>query len=222
MVINNSLKINTFLIKKYTTSSLNNSIDNNLFWYDENGKNLFNNKQIQIIKNSIIKDFNQDIDHNLYLAMEKKYCIYKYQKGNNIGKYCNRKIYIKNGKYIEYYCSRHNKDYEKNERKYFLRRRCEFIKDNGEQCKNHSKYDNFCFIHKHSNVNIDPFIKLNKLRNIYYKKIKKKKHNNYFKQNNNKKKPKIKQPSQSFFKNNKYYYHNPINLYVEELNSDIL
>lgn len=236
MVINESLNINTCKVKKNITYLLENIIEENLLYFDINGKDILNQKQKERIKNNIIKDFNQNINYKLYLSIEKNYCIHKFNKGINFGKYCNRKIYIKDGENIQYYCSRHNKTYNVIPRNYEKRKRCEYVRDNGLQCKNHTKYNNFCYVHKHHNIKIDPFLKLNKLRELYYKNIKKKrkKHiNNYFKQNNYKKdkKPKLVTDNQNVFhKNDKSHnfhhiqnmnhFNNISNLYVKELNSN--
>lgn len=182
MVINESLNINTCNIKKRITQLLRNLIDENLYYLDINGKNILNQKQKEIIKKNMINNFNQNIDYNLYLSISKNYCVHKFNKGINVGKYCNRKIYIKNGDNIDLFCSRHNKSYNVTSRNYEKRNQCEYIKNNNIQCKHYAnKNSTFCFMH-HYKENKDEFhfnynhiIKLNKLRNIYYKKIKKKK-----------------------------------------------
>lgn len=217
MIINNSLRINTCSIKKNLTKLLINIIDTNLFYIDSDGNDILDLDQKKIIKKNILNDLKQNINYNLYLSIEDGYCIHKFQKGKRIGEYCNRKIYIKNGKNIELYCSRHNNNYDITPRNYEKNNQCEYIRTNGLQCKNHSKYNNFCFVHKNNSFVMDPFIKLNKLRNIYYQNIKKKRKKrieNYFKQN---KKEKQKEKD----KNNKHYLHNPTNLYVEESSSGI-
>lgn len=233
MVINSSLRINTNFIKKTIKNTLNKNINDNLYFLDNYGNDIFNDKQKNVIKNNIIKDFFNEIDYNLYLSIDRNCCVYKFQKGKKCGEYCNRKIYIKTGNDVELYCSRHNDNYEKNIRKYIIHKRCDYIKENKEQCRNYSKYNGFCFTHKNSNCNIDPFIRLNKLRNIYYKKIKKKKHNIYFKQNKkentkfNNTKNKYSQNVNIHQNNNNYFHHtqhmnnfdNTINLYVKRTNS---
>lgn len=189
MIINNSLNINTYSIKKNITNLLDNVIEDNLYYLDLNGKDILNQKQKEIIKKNILNNFKQNIDYNLYLSIEKGYCIHQFCKGTNVGKYCNRRIYIKDCNNINLFCSRHNKNYNVIQRTYEKNNRCEYIRENGLQCRNHSKYNKFCFVHKHHNIKIDPFIRLNKLRDIYYKKIKikrKKSINNYKKKNSEK------------------------------------
>lgn len=228
MVINNSLRINTKFIKKTIENTLNQNINNNLYFLDNSGNNIINNKQKNVIKNNIIKDFLGVMDYNLYLSIDKNYCIYKFQKGKKYGKYCNRKIHIKTDNDVEFYCSRHNKNYDANQRTYEKRKQCDYIRDNGLRCKNHRIYNNFCYVHKHHNIKIDPFLKLNKLRDLYYKNIKKKRKkqiDNYSKQN---KKLKSNAHFYTFKKNNnnKYFhinqginnFDNAESLYVKNLN----
>lgn len=210
MVINDSLKINTNFIKRTFKDTLDKNINDNLYYLDKYGNDVLNKEQKNIIKKNIIKDFLNEIDYNLYLSIERNYCVYRFQKGKRYGEYCGRKIYIKNGNNIHLFCSRHNTSYIINPRNYEKRKQCEYIRNNGLQCKNHIKYNNFCFIHKHHNNKVDAFIKLNELRNKYYQNIKKrrkKRIKNNFEQNN-------KNNKNTFHKNNKRFIYNNNNLYI--------
>ena len=234
MVINNTLTINTNNIKKNIVNSLSKAINTDLYYIDTNGKDIINQDKKEIIGKNIIKNFLKEIDYILYLSMENNRCIYKFQKGKRVGEYCNRKIYIKT-KNINFYCSRHNKTYDVMSRNYNIRKQCEHIKKDNTKCKHYvNNNSNFCFIHNFKEkesefiFNYNYIQKLNRLRNIYYKKVKKKKCNNFFKQNKSSPNGELSQNKKNnnfshlnFHKKHKNHFDNPTNLYIENSNYEL-
>lgn len=221
MIETNNVIINQNILNIKIQENIKNTLNNNLFWIDINGKNIFNEKQKNIITKNIIKEFSYNMNSCIYSSIDYNYCIHKYKNGKNVGKYCMAKIRIKsNDNKNKYLCSRHCRNYESNERNYNKRERCKYIRNNGMQCKHFSNNKiNYCYIHYKDEANKFIFnskhiLKLNILRNIYYKKLKYRKklkkenlNSNICIYKKNRKKIKlIKNDQNSFYKNNNNNY----------------
>lgn len=130
---------------------------------------------------------------NIYCSSEK-ICMHIYKNGNKAGEICGAKIFIKTeNKLQKFLCSRHCRDYISKNRSYNrINKRCNHIRNNGEQCKHKCDQNKeYCYIHKKfyneliindndRNVNFNAIKKLEKRRNLYilkkYDKIKYNKH----------------------------------------------
>ena len=198
MVRTNNAMIDINLINKYINKEITNSLDNNLYWFDKDGKNIITEKQKNIITKNIIKEIN--MKNIIEESIDYNYCTHKYKNGKNIGKYCMSKIRVKaNDNKNKYLCSRHCRNYEPNGRNYVKKDRCLYVRNNGIQCKHFSNNKaNYCYIHykyekdkeKEFIFNYGFILKLKKLRKLYLlKKHKKIKRNNlkiYYSNNFNK------------------------------------
>lgn len=163
---------------------------------------------------------------NIYCSSEKV-CMHTYNNGKKAGKICGAKIFIKtNNRLQKFKCSRHCRDYNTNSRNYINRNRCEYIRNNGIQCKHYSiKNKKFCYIHKYEenikfNIEMEKQCILNKLekrrKKYFLVKYNKNKHNNkniIIKYNNFLKNIEILEFYKffkSFNKYDKYSYYNKI------------
>lgn len=231
MVSTNNIMINENILNKKIKENIKNVLNNNLFWYDINGKNIFNEKQKNRIMKNIMKEFSYNMNGCIHNSIDYNYCIHKYRNGKNTGKYCMAKVRIEsNDNKNKFLCSRHCRNYNSNERNYSKRNRCKHIRDNGIQCKHFSNNKtDYCYIHckdekEEENrfiFNSKHILKLNLLRNIYYKKLKyrkkklkKEKQNKKENNKKNDKKIKLNTNDQNAFyqnnnKNNINYFDNP-------------
>lgn len=176
---NNMKKI---LWKKFDERIIN--VLNNVFYKNEN------NKHIDYLKESMIKELKDIMNSNnfLYLSMNYNYCVHKYKRGSKDGHFCGAKIFINpNDDSQKYLCSRHCKNYCTKSRKYSDKTpRCDYIRINGEQCKHICKNnDKYCYIHKkicgednYEYIKQKNIEKIKYRRNLYLK-IKKEKHKKY-------------------------------------------
>ena len=89
---------------------------------------LYNLNSIILSKKNIIKKISKKInnkikdlfstDHFLYLSMNDDFCVHKFKKGKNEGKFCGKKIRTNlNGKKNDYLCCSHSKEHIPTKRK---------------------------------------------------------------------------------------------------------
>lgn len=111
VVLNEFLPINILSLKTHISNKLIDIFDDNLDYYIETSTVIKKNDKKKLF-NNIVKDVKNlfSSDHFLYLIMDNNYCIHKYRKGKNEGKYCAKKIRSNNPKKV-YLCCSHDKDH---------------------------------------------------------------------------------------------------------------
>lgn len=94
---------------------------------------------------------------NIYLS-SNSICMHIHKNGKRAGEICGNKIFVKtDNKLQKYLCSRHCRDYIPKGRIYNEnRKRCSFIRNNGNMCKHICKQNNnYCYIHKKEEEHIE-------------------------------------------------------------------
>lgn len=121
---------------------------------------------------------------NIHCSSEKV-CMHIYKNGNKVGEICGAKVFIKTeNKLQRFLCSRHCRDYKSKNRSYNnVNKRCNYIRNNREQCRHKSEHNKeYCYIHKKFyneliinandkndiNVKFNVIKKLEKRRNLYF------------------------------------------------------
>lgn len=228
VILNNVVPVNYNKMKRLLLSKVDEKTKNiidRLFYNNEN-----KNKYTDYILKNINQDIKDIMDNNHYLDLfvNYNYCNHIYKHGKREGMMCCAKIFIKpNDKKNKYLCSRHCRNYNSKPREYSINKpRCNYIKNNGKQCKHIcSNFNRYCYIHeyieiennKYTNEKINKIEKFKFLRKLYFKnKYKsKRKYNNKNKKNKNKDKNKYLMInfykygiSKCFFKYEYFYNYN--------------
>lgn len=157
--------------------------------FDEYIENIENN---QNLKENYYKESLEKLRTNYFwfISSSTKICSHVYKNGKREGQICGAKVFIKtDNKLNKYLCSRHCRDYHIKSRKLKeYETYCNFIRNNGNQCKHKcNKYEKFCYIHKNLR-NLDEIKKIKKLeklkrlRKMYFQKKRKNNYNfsNYY------------------------------------------
>lgn len=170
VVLNNVLPVNYNKMNKIVLKESINKITNIIEDIFYNDKNKIKYRDL------ITKRFNEELkdiydsNHNIYLFMNNRYCVHRYKRGIREGHVCGAKIEINS---YDYLCSRHNRDYKTNNRVYTNNNiRCNYIRNNNQQCKHRcSEHNSYCYIHL-KNIEIykkNNLEKLKKMRINYFK-----------------------------------------------------
>lgn len=104
----------------------------------------------------LLEDIKKTNFWNIYLS-SNSICMHIHKNGKRTGEICGNKIFVKtDNKLQKYLCSRHCRDYIPKGRIYNEnRKRCSFIRNNGNMCKHICKQNNnYCYIHKKEEDNI--------------------------------------------------------------------
>lgn len=104
----------------------------------------------------LLEDIRKTNFWNIYLS-SNSICMHIHKNGKRAGEICGNKIFVKtDNKLQKYLCSRHCRDYIPKGRIYNEnRKRCSFIRNNGNMCKHICKQnDKYCYIHKKEEDNI--------------------------------------------------------------------
>lgn len=136
---------------------------------------IYDEKTKRIIENTLnyyIKEIENKFSDNHFLNMNinDKFCMHIFKRGRREGEMCCAKIEINSREWL---CSRHDRKYNPKHRNYSIERpRCNFIRENGEQCKHMSnKHICYCYIHRKNDLDIKlkNLEKLKKLRKSFFK-----------------------------------------------------